>query len=225
LAEYTFFTVFQPIVALGSGEPVGYEALTRFADGQSPQDRLAAAKAEGIGVELDAALARAALTSAQALPTGTWLAVNVSAALANQPVMLAEILREAPCPLVVDVGDAPDPEQLVDGLLSRLPNVMIAMDDLGAGYESLARIERLRPSFLKLHRGAVSGIASDTARQTFVRSLVAFADQHGCKVIAEGVETEEERDALRDAGVHLAQGYFVGRPVPIERMVDHLSVS
>jgi EAL domain-containing protein (putative c-di-GMP-specific phosphodiesterase class I) len=226
LGEYTFFTVFQPIVELSSGDPVGYEALTRFADGQSPQERLAAAKAEGIGVELDAALARAALASAHALPPGTWLAVNVSAGLASQPVALAEILREAPCPLVVDVGDAPDPEQLVDGLLSRLPNVMIALDDVGAGYESLARIQRMRPSFLKLHRSAVAAIESDGARQTFVRSLVHFADENGCKVIAEGVETEAERDALRDAGVHLAQGYFVGRPVPIERMTaDHLAGS
>ena len=51
-----------------------------------------------------------------------------------------------------------------------------------------------------------------------MKSLVSFADQHACKVIAEGVETEAERDALRGAGVHLGQGYFVGRPVPIDRM-------
>jgi EAL domain-containing protein (putative c-di-GMP-specific phosphodiesterase class I) len=76
---------------------------------------------------------------------------------------------------------------------------------------------------MKLHRGAVSGIEDDTARQMFVTTLVNFADRHGCKVIAEGVETEGERDALREAGVHLGQGYFVGRPVPVDRMQGSVS--
>jgi EAL domain-containing protein (putative c-di-GMP-specific phosphodiesterase class I)/cellulose synthase/poly-beta-1,6-N-acetylglucosamine synthase-like glycosyltransferase len=216
--EYTFFTVFQPIVELASGNVAGYEALTRFADGQSPQERLAAASSAGIGVELDAALAHAALASANSLPPGSWLSVNVSSGLVNQAGKLAEIVGAAPCPLVIDIGDASDAAALVDGPLNQLPGVMIAVDDAGAGYESLARIERLHPSFMKLHRGAVTGIEADAARQMFVRSLVAFADDHGCRIIAEGVETEAERDALRDAGVHLAQGYFVGRPVPIDRM-------
>ena len=169
-------------------------------------------------MELDAALAHAALASAHALPEGTWLAVNVSPALANQAGKLAEILAQAPCPLVIEIGDAPETANLIDGPLGQIPGVMIAIDDAGAGYESLARIEKLRPSFLKLHRDAVSGLDNDSARQMFVQSLVTFADQHNCKVIAEGVETEAERDALRDAGVHLGQGYFVGRPVPIDRM-------
>ena len=119
--EYTFFTVFQPIVDLAPGDAVGYEALTRFADGQSPQERLAAADIAGIGVELDAALAHAALASAHALPAGTWLAVNVSPALANQAGMLAEILAQAPCPLVIEIGDAPETANLIDGPLARSP--------------------------------------------------------------------------------------------------------
>jgi EAL domain-containing protein (putative c-di-GMP-specific phosphodiesterase class I)/cellulose synthase/poly-beta-1,6-N-acetylglucosamine synthase-like glycosyltransferase len=216
--EYTFFTVFQPIVDLASGEPVGYEALTRFADGQSPQVSLAAANNAGVGVELDAALARAALKSAHSLPEDKWLAVNVSPGLAAQPDKLADVLALTPCPLVIEISDATDAAQFVEELSSRVPNVMFAIDDAGAGYESLSRIERLRPSFLKLHRESIAGIAEDGARRSFVKSLVAFADEHRCTVIAEGVETEAERDALRDAGVHLAQGYFVGRPVPIDRM-------
>jgi EAL domain-containing protein (putative c-di-GMP-specific phosphodiesterase class I) len=224
--EYTFFTVFQPIIDLATGEAVGYEALTRFADGQSPEESLAAASTAGVGVELDAALAHAALASAHALPEGAWLSVNVSPGLAKQADKLAAILAEAPCPLVIEVGDTLASDVL-DGPLARMPGVMIAIDDAGAGagYESLARIEKLRPSFMKLHRGAVSGIEDDTARQMFVTTLVNFADRHGCKVIAEGVETEGERDALRAAGVHLGQGYFVGRPVPIDRMRGSVSTA
>ena len=142
----------------------------------------------------------------------------MSPALAAHPGKLAEIVAAAPCPLVIDIGDAPDSMIGVDGTLGRLPGISIAIDDAGAGYDSLARIERLRPAFMKLHRGAVSGLEHDGARRTFVSALVAFAKEHGCNIIAEGIETEGERDALREAGVQLGQGYLVGRPMPIDRM-------
>ncbi|HEY4332698.1 MAG TPA: EAL domain-containing protein [Ilumatobacteraceae bacterium] len=221
--EYTFFTVFQPIVDLATGDVAGYEALARFADGESPQDRLAAAATAGVGVELDAALALAALASANSLPDGTWVSINISSALAGHAGKIAEIVGAAPCPLVIDIGDAADRVDLESGPLAELPSVMLAIDDAGAGYESLAMIEQIRPSFMKLHRGAVAGLDADAARQMFVHSLVAFAEQNGCKIIAEGVETEAERDALREAGVHYGQGYFVGRPVPIDRVEGPLS--
>jgi EAL domain-containing protein (putative c-di-GMP-specific phosphodiesterase class I) len=216
--QYTFFTVFQPIADLGTGEAVGYEALTRFADGQSPQESLASAREAGIGVELDLALAHAAVTSARALPPGTWLSINVSPGLAQQAEKLSEILADSPCPLVIEIGDSPEAEDLVEGPLRRIPGVTVAIDDAGSGYESLARITRLRPSYMKLHRDAIVGIEHDAARQMFVTTLVSFARQHDCRVIAEGVETEAERDALCAAGVELGQGYFVGRPVPVDRM-------
>src|SRR4029453_7113734 len=68
--EFTFFPVFQPIFELVSGKVVGYEALTRFADGSSPELGLAAAQAQGLHIDLDAALIRAAMASATALPEG-----------------------------------------------------------------------------------------------------------------------------------------------------------
>lgn len=221
--EYTFFTVYQPIINLVTEEPVGYEALTRFADGLSPLDSLAEATEAGIGLKLDEAMANAALASAHSLPGGTWLAINLSSALAAHGDALAKILRSAPCPLVLDVDETLDPDILLNGPLANLPGVRIAIDDAGAGYESLARIEKFRPAFLKLHRKAVQGLEADNARQTFVKMLVAFADDHGCEIIAEGVETAAEQEALRDAGVHLAQGYYVGRPVPIDRMPNQAS--
>ena len=128
--------------------------------------------------------------------------------------MLAEILAQAPCPLVIEIGDAPETANLIDGPLGQIPGVLIAIDDAGAGYESLARIEKLRPAFLKLHRDAVSGLENDSARQMFVKSLVTFADQHDCKIIAEGVETEAERDALRDAGRAPRPGLLRRSPGP-----------
>lgn len=214
--EFTFFSGFQPIVDLDLGGAVGFEALTRFADGRRPDVALADAEATGRAVELDAALVRAALSAAVELPAGTWVSINVSTPLAGRPELLAEVLAEAPCPVVVEytADGVTDPAEWV----ATLPgNVMVAVDDAGAGYDSLALLERLRPSFMKLDRTTVTGIEIDAARQAFVRTLVTFAEEQGCRVIAEGVETQAEREALHEAGVHLGQGYLLGRPVPVDR--------
>jgi len=214
--EFAFFTVFQPIVDLETGTSVGFEALTRFADGRSPDVALADAEASGRGVELDAALVRSALVAAAGLPEGTWVSINVSPALAAVPEVLAEALDGAPCPVVVEYANdgTTDPAEWV----ATLPDdVLVAVDDLGAGYDSLALLEKLRPSFMKLDRSTVTGIEIDAARRAFVGTLVAFAEEHGCEVVAEGVETEAEREALREAGVQLGQGYLLGRPAPVEQ--------
>ncbi len=210
--EFTFFTVFQPIFELGSGEVVGYEALTRFADGSSPEIGLAAAKEQGVHIDLDVALIRAALASATALPDGAWLSVNVSAGLLQRPRELEPLLAESGRPLILEISDgSPDD-------LAHLPaGVRIAVDDAGAGYDSLARMESLKPAFLKLGRTALAGVEDGDARRAAIRSLVEFAREHDCTVIAEGIESEAQRAALEACGVPLGQGFFLGRPVPVER--------
>ncbi|WP_239075379.1 EAL domain-containing protein [Planosporangium flavigriseum] len=210
--EFTFFTVFQPIFELESGEVVGYEALTRFADGSSPQRGLEAAQAQGLHIDLDAALIRAAMASANALPDGTWLAVNVSSDLLRRPRELEPLLAESSRPLVLEITEADRAD------LDRLPSgVRIAVDDAGAGYDSLARVESLKPGFLKLGRAALAGVEAENARRASIRSLVEFAREHGCTVIAEGIESAQQRDALVECGVPLGQGFYLGRPVPVER--------
>jgi EAL domain-containing protein (putative c-di-GMP-specific phosphodiesterase class I) len=140
----------------------------------------------------------------------------VSSALAARPEVLAEALDEAPCPVVIEYSSdgITDPAEWV----ATLPDdVLVAVDDAGVGYDSLALLEHLRPSFMKLDRTTVTGIEIDAARRAFVGTLVAFAEDHGCEVIAEGVETDAELEALREAGVRLGQGYLLGRPAPVEQ--------
>jgi len=210
--EFTFFTVFQPIFELKSGEAVGYEALTRFADGTSPEVGLAAAQAQGLHIDLDAALIRAALASANALPDGTWLAVNVSSDLLRRPRELEPLLAESSRPLVLEIPEADRAD------LDHLPaGVRIAVDDAGAGYDTLARMESLKPGFLKLGRAALAGVEAEAARRASIRSLVEFAREHGCTVIAQGIESAQQQDALIECGVPLGQGFYLGRPVPVER--------
>ncbi|MFI5933816.1 EAL domain-containing protein [Actinoplanes sp. NPDC051494] len=210
--EFTFFTVFQPIFELGTGTVVGYEALTRFADGTRPERGLAAAQAQGRHIDLDAALIRAALASAGALPEGTWLSVNVSADLLKRPRELGPLLAESTRPLVLEITDGTRAD------LDHVPaGVRIAVDDAGGGYDTLARMESLKPAFLKLGRAALAGVETEQARRASIRSLVDFARKNGCTVIAEGIESAQQRDALAECGVPLGQGFYLGRPVPLER--------
>ncbi|GAA0535542.1 hypothetical protein GCM10010172_15990 [Paractinoplanes ferrugineus] len=212
--EFSFFTVFQPIYNMINGHVVGYEALSRFADGSSPQEGLTAAAERGVHIPLDAALVRAAIASSAALPNGTWLSINVTADLLRYPQELAPLLAESRRPVVLEIGDASPA-----GLAQLGNGIRLAVDDLGAGYETLALIESVRPTFLKLGVGSLVGVENQTARQAAIRALVEFADQHGCAVIAEGIETAAQRDALVACGVPFGQGFYLGKPVPVERVL------
>ncbi len=211
--EFSFFTVFQPIFNMVNGHVVGYEALTRFADGSNPREGLAAAASRGMHIALDAALIQAAIASSASLPNGTWLAVNVTADLLRRPHELMPLLVEARRPLVLEVGAALPAE------ISQLGGVRIGVDDLGAGYETLHLLESLRPAVLKLGLSSLDGVERQGARQAAIRSLVEFASQQGCTVIAEGIETAAQRDALVACGVSFGQGFYLGKPVPVERVL------
>ncbi|HEU4673924.1 MAG TPA: EAL domain-containing protein, partial [Candidatus Limnocylindrales bacterium] len=87
-----------------------------------------------------------------------------------------------------------------------------AVDDAGAGYASLRHIIELRPRYVKLDRGLVTGINADPIRQALVAGMLHFATSIGVEIIAEGVETEAERLTLQHLGVALGQGFLFGRP-------------
>jgi EAL domain-containing protein (putative c-di-GMP-specific phosphodiesterase class I) len=92
----------------------------------------------------------------------------------------------------------------------------LAVDDAGAGFSSLRHIIELSPRFVKLDIGLVRGVDTDAARQALIAGMVHFANEIGCVLVAEGIETEAERRALRRLGVSFGQGYLLGRPVPAE---------
>jgi EAL domain-containing protein (putative c-di-GMP-specific phosphodiesterase class I) len=100
----------------------------------------------------------------------------------------------------------------VDGLRTR--GVRLAVDDAGAGYSGLQHILRLRPDLIKLDLSLTRNINQDLARRALAAALVNFSVATDSEVVAEGVETAEEMDALRDLGVQKAQGYYLGKPSP-----------
>ena len=90
-----------------------------------------------------------------------------------------------------------------------------AIDDFGAGYAGLTLLADLRPDILKIDMALVRGIDTSVARRSIVANLLRTATELGIRCIAEGVETAEELATLRQIGVRLCQGYFLGRPALI----------
>ncbi len=218
IARQAFGPVFQPIVELGRDEIVGYEALTRFTDGSDPEILFAEAAAVGLGVELETATLEAALAASEALPESAWLNLNASPDLIMAGEPLGTLLRGSRRRLVLEVtehtaiADYPAFRAAIAALGLK---VDLAVDDAGAGFSSLRHILELCPAFVKLDRWLVAGIESDDARQAMIVGLRHFARATGCRLIAEGIETDRELAILRALEIQLGQGYLLGRPLPV----------
>jgi EAL domain-containing protein (putative c-di-GMP-specific phosphodiesterase class I)/DNA-binding response OmpR family regulator len=215
LATEAFVPVFQPVVDLASGETVGHEALTRFHDGTRPDRRFADAAAVGLGLELESACLSAAMAASPLLPGDGWLSLNVSPDLLLEGERLRDCLDGQARSAVLEVTEHVAIENysaIREAVSSIGANVRIAVDDAGAGFASFRHILELRPDYVKLDIGLVRDIDRDDVRQALVAGIVYFAKKSGCRLIAEGIETEGERDQLRALGVDLGQGYLLGRP-------------
>ncbi len=90
--------------------------------------------------------------------------------------------------------------------------VMLAVDDLGAGYSNLKYIADLSPEIVKLDRGLIANMTRGSRQHRLVKGLVNLCEQLGTKVVAEGIETVDEAHAVLDTGAHYGQGYFFAKP-------------
>jgi EAL domain-containing protein (putative c-di-GMP-specific phosphodiesterase class I)/DNA-binding response OmpR family regulator len=218
LAAREFHPVFQPIIDLDSKNIAGYEALTRFDDGTPPDLRFAEAARAGLGSDYELAAIRAAVLDSEGIPPGPFLSLNISpAVLINDGHRLSQLIRGIVRPVVIELTEhtpiADYPTLLA--AIARLGEVSMAVDDAGAGFASLRHILELKPAYVKLDISLVRGIDQDATRQALAAGLQYFAIRTDFRLIAEGVETTAEVDALRLIGVDLAQGYLFGRPEPV----------
>ena len=222
LVDRTFHPVFQPIVELTTGAVIGYEALTRFADGTRPDRRFADAAAVGLGIELEAATLTAALGAAEALPPDRWVSLNVSPEFLLDPIRPRAVLaRRGERSIVLEITEhvaIEDYAKFRKAVETLGSSVGFAVDDAGSGYASFRHILELRPDYVKLDIGLVHEIDRDDVRQALVAGIVYFAERTGCKLVAEGVETEGERARLQRLGVEYGQGYLLARPAPAESL-------
>ena len=224
--DRAFTMVFQPIFDLDGGAIVGMEALARFSalPQRTPDVWTAEAEAAGLLMDLELALAEAALDELESLPPDAYLALNFSPQTAVSDRLRDLLERADPSRIVVEVtehapvADYDELREALSGLRER--GVRLAIDDAGAGFASLRHIVRLDPDLIKLDITLTRQIETDPVRQALAVALVSFAEQIGATVVAEGVETELQLEALREAGIRHAQGFLLGRPGPLAEVVS-----
>ncbi len=216
--------LYQPVVALSTGQVVGYEALARFPDSphRSPITWFAQAHGCGMGPQLEAAAIRAALEPI-GRPVGTHLALNVSPSAIASRVVQESLPRDL-SDLVIEITEhefVPDDDSLsavVADLRER--GAQIAIDDAGAGYAGLKQVMRVRPDIVKLDRELIDGISANPARMALVESFVRFARRIGAIVCAEGIESFDDLAVLGDLDVQWGQGFALAKPAKPWAMVS-----
>ena len=210
--------VFQPLVALATGQISGFEALTRFKQPPKrfPDQWFNLAARVGLGGALEAAAIKKALDVPNR-PAGTYLSLNLSPSTLRAPEVDA-VLPADLTGLVVEVTEhelASDDAQLATDLTAlRARGARVAVDDAGAGYAGLQQLMRVSPDLIKLDRSLVQNIHEDPAKQALVDAFVRFGRRTGAQVVAEGIEVEEELRVLADLDVTYGQGYFLAKPGP-----------
>lgn len=226
LLEDQLFTVFQPISDLQTSRVLGYEALTRGPAGTSlasPRQLFELASRCDLTFELDRSCRRRALLSAEALPAGAKLFLNVLPSAIYDPdfqgsglLGLLDQLRLRPERIVLEITERQAIENyaLFVEALRKFTEMgfSIAVDDIGAGYSGLEKIAHLNPRYLKFDMELVKNIDTSYIRREMGRALRSFACRIESTIIAEGIETESERCALVELGISYGQGFLLGRP-------------
>lgn len=223
IENQSFRPYFQPLIDLKSNEIVGYEALTRFDDGTRPDEKILEAHSVGLGSELEAAVARAALCAAVSFPPEVFISVNFS----PETILdghAREVVAGVQRPVVIEITEHAPVENYaaLRRAMRELKGCDLAVDDAGAGYTSLNHILELRPRYVKLDISLVRDVDTNPARQAMIAGMCHFAVQSETILVAEGVESQAEADTLRRLGVALAegsmlgQGYHFGRPAPLD---------
>lgn len=154
------------------------------------------------------------------------VAVNVSAHQFRQPDFVDQVLAVLkgtganPQRLKLELTESflvSNVEKTIEKMLAlKAKGIGFSLDDFGTGYSSLAYLKRLPLDHLKIDRSFVRDVLIDPNDAAIAKTIVALAKSLGLGVIAEGVETEAQRDFLASSGCHAYQGYFFSRPLPVD---------
>jgi len=236
LQREEFFLCYQPQVDI-SGRVLGVEALVRWQHRQrglvSPGDFVPLAEESGLILPLglwvlQTACAQAAVWARQPGREEFTVSVNVSARQLRQPNFVEQVLgvleRTAANPrnLKLELTESMllDNIQEIIAKMTALKQqgVSFSLDDFGTGYSSLSYLKRLPLDQLKIDQSFVRDLLTDSNDEVIARTIVALAKSLGLSVIAEGVESAEQRDALAAQGCHAYQGYLFSRPLRLSEL-------
>lgn len=230
---------YQPQMELQSGKMVGAEVLLRWKHADqgmiSPATFIPLAEETGLIVPigqwiLETVCARNKEWERTGLPI-VKLAVNISAKQfrPDLPRMVADILARHeldPQFLELEITESMI-MQNVEGVIAmmdefQLLGIGLSLDDFGTGYSSLSYLKRFPIDKLKIDQSFVRGITKDADDEAITRAIISLSRNLGLRVIAEGVETEDQLSFLRAAGCEKIQGYYYSRPLPEAEFVKFL---
>jgi diguanylate cyclase (GGDEF)-like protein len=234
LADGAVSCAYQPIWHITGHRILGYEALARFSPDYGlagPGPAFEAAERIGRTAELDALCRAAAFNQAGNLPVAALLFVNLSPSALGHPSLADAALLAAvaagglrPDQVVFEITEQTSVDRtLLVEQCQRLAALgfHLALDDVGAGNAGLELLRHLPVHFIKIDREIVVGASSSPATRAILQAICVFANSTGSYVIAEGIETDEQLDYVRNlpdglnVTVHGVQGYLLGRPNPV----------
>lgn len=239
LNDGIFEVYYQPIVSVVTEKLVSMEALIRWphpTEGLvSPAEFIPIAERTGLILPLGEYVLRSVCKQIQCWNehgiSGFRVAVNLSARQFenNVPDLVAGVMREtnvSPESLALEITEGIAMKNVDQNIrmLEELKSLglSISIDDFGTGYSSLAYLKRFPLNTLKIDRSFIQDIASNSDDREITRAIIAMGQNLGLKVLAEGVETEEQVKLLRDSGCDYIQGYYYGRPLPASQLVPYL---
>ncbi len=218
--------VFQPIIDMKTAEVIGHEGLIRGpADSplHSPMKLFNTARSHGMVAELEYLARREVLQSFYNLAGTGKVFLNISPdVLMSKDSRVGETLKYieeiglTPQQVVIELTEnaaTTDYQLLRDAThYYRAMGFEIAIDDLGEGFSGLRMWSELRPDYVKIDQHFIHGINHDPLKLQFVRSIQEIANKSGARIIAEGIESEQELLTIRDVGIAFGQGYHITRP-------------
>ncbi|MGJ0484451.1 MAG: EAL domain-containing protein [Methylomicrobium sp.] len=219
--------VFQPIVSVSQRQIVGYEALIRGPSDSplhSPSNLFDTAARHDLQTALEFVCREMAIRRFAQIGIPGKLFINVSPSILLEPDFKSgETLRFIkssglnPHVIIIELTEhqPTDDYQIMREAVEHYRNMgfEIALDDLGAGYSGLRLWAELKPEYVKIDKHFVQGLHEDRIKMNFVRSIQHMAANMHCKVIAEGIETAEEFQAIFKMGITHAQGFYFARPL------------
>lgn len=221
LNERSIKAVFQPVIDLRSGRPIGYEALTRDSQGTLTVSELFN-RYQAIGQlnELKRLCFSSQLNEAQRLGLqGERLFLNVDFHLLRQTELMQ---KPEGIDVILEISEMEAlHSQHVESYLAlaekwRAKGFQLAIDDFGAGFVSFPFIAQLVPEYIKIDRSTLLQAVSSLKFRKFLKDLVFAMQNYTTRgIVAEGIETEKELAVVREIGVDLGQGFLFGRPGPL----------
>jgi EAL domain-containing protein (putative c-di-GMP-specific phosphodiesterase class I) len=218
LSERRITTVYQPIVDLRARRVIGYEALSRGPDGEfvTPDVLFRVAYEAELVAKLDAVCREQAVLELGHLGDDQLLFINMEPQSIFDPRLASAIPPKHVGQVVFEItehaaiADFATFRQAVH--LLRQSGFHFAMDDVGSAYSGLRIVAGIVPDFIKLDMELTRGAQDQRVKMELVRAIANFCTETGVPLVAEGIETPEELNGVLDVGVHLVQGYLLGKP-------------